>query len=386
MRRLPLKVEKRIELRKQQKAFRTLGAKKGIFDLSSNDYLGYSRSMDIFDGAHRLLQEKDLLKNGSTGSRLLSGNHELYDLAEQKVAAFHNADTALIFNSGYDANVGFFGNVPQRADVVLYDELVHASIRDGISMGNAKAIKFKHNDLTDLRKKLKELQQKISDNDIYIISEAVFSMDGDMPNVKDLISLTEEFQAFLVLDEAHSLGVMGDNGKGIVQELELEEKIFARILTFGKGLGAHGAVILGSGELKEYLVNYARSLIYSTALPPHAVATIIAAYDHLNGAGQDHVEKLRQNINYFLSEVENLRLQEHFIPSTSAVHCCIVPGNENVKHISHQLQKADFDVKPILSPTVPRGKERLRFCLHSYNSPEEISGVLSLLAKELRHA
>ena len=382
MKKVPLKIEKRLELRKKQNSFRSLGSKNAFIDFSSNDYLGFSASIEIFDEAHRIIQVKNLLKNGSGGSRLLTGNHQLYELAESQIADFHLSEAALIFNSGYDANIGFFGSVPQRGDIIFYDELVHASIRDGLNLSNAKKVKFFHNDLQDLKKKLQQFSADFSE-DIYVVTEAVFSMDGDEPNLAELVTLSEEFNYNLIIDEAHSLGVIGEKGRGEIHQLQLEEKIFARIVTFGKAMGAHGAAILGSRELKDYLINFSRSLIYTTALPPHALATIMAAYDHLEGKGQEEMEKLTTLIKMFASEVSKNNLEASFLKSESAIHCCLVPGNTRVKQVALQLQKSNFDVRPILSPTVPEGKERLRFCLHSYNTSEEISGALSLLAKEI---
>ena len=183
---------------------------------------------------------------------------------------------------------------------------------------------------------------------------------------------------YLVVDEAHALGVFGESGKGLVQSLGLQEKVFARIMTFGKGLGCHGAAILGSVELKSYLVNFARSFIYTTGLSPHSVATILKAYQQL-ASEKTVLELLKNNIVHFNQEKVQLGLKPLFVYSKSAIQCAILPGNEKVKSIATQLQEKGFDVKAILSPTVPEGQERLRFCLHSYNSQQEISEVLRLL-------
>ncbi|MFZ4679504.1 MAG: aminotransferase class I/II-fold pyridoxal phosphate-dependent enzyme, partial [Flavobacterium sp.] len=313
--------------------------------------------------------------NGATGSRLLSGNHELYQETEQFIAEFHRAESALIFNSGYDANIGFFSAVPQRNDIILYDELCHASIRDGIQMSNAKAYKFQHNDLEELEK----LITKFQPTTVYIVTESVFSMDGDSPNLEELTKVSEKYNAYLVIDEAHALGVFGEQGEGLLQSLGLQDKVFARIVTFGKGLGCHGAAVLGSHKLKSYLVNFARSFVYTTGLSPHSVATILQSYKQLKKE-KEALEKLKSNIIFFNQEKMRLGLKPIFVYSKSAIQCAIIPGNEKVKNIASQIQQKDFDVRPILSPTVPEGQERLRFCLHSYNSEKEISEVLHLLS------
>lgn len=371
---LPDNLIQKLENRKQNNSLRKLPVFNNLVDFSSNDYIGFSKSESIFKLTHAYLLENGIFENGATGSRLISGNHSLYQITEAFIAEFHDAESALIFNSGYDANVGFFSAVPQRNDVILYDELSHASIRDGITLSNAKSYKFNHNDFEDLER----LIQKFRDTNIYIVTETVFSMDGDSPNLEELTELSEKYNCYLIVDEAHTLGVFGDKGEGLMQSLQLHNRIFARIMTFGKGLGCHGSVILGSTELKAYLVNFARSFIYTTGLSPHAVATILVAYQQLEIEKQT-IERLRHNIVIFNQQKNLLGLKPMFVRSKSAIQSAIVPGNENVKRLAQQLQDKGFDVKPILSPTVPQGQERLRFCIHSFNSEEEICQILELL-------
>lgn len=372
---LPKTLADKLAIREGNKALRQLSMPNQQVDFASNDYLGFAKSKDIFSKTHQYLIEQNLQVNGATGSRLLSGNHYLYQITEDTIRYFNQSEAALIFNSGYDANVGFFSSVPQRTDVILYDELCHASIRDGIQMSHAKSYKFQHNDFDDLQKRLEKLEVET----IYIVTESVFSMDGDTPLMEQLVLLVERFKAYLVVDEAHALGVFGEHGEGVIQSLGLQNKVFARIMTFGKGLGCHGAAVLGSKALKSYLVNFTRSFIYTTGLSPHSVATILVAYQQLSHE-QSSIVSLKNNILFFNQEKLRLGLKPLFVYSKSAIQCAIIPGNENVKSIAAQLQLQGFDVKPILSPTVPEGQERLRFCLHSYNSESEISRVLELLA------
>ncbi|WP_339650986.1 pyridoxal phosphate-dependent aminotransferase family protein [uncultured Salegentibacter sp.] len=378
---LPLKLAKSLEKRKDENALRSLKRNAQLIDFSSNDYLGLASSAKVYNGAHQILEQNNLLRNGATGSRLLSGNHKIYDLAENFLAEFHKTEAALIFNSGYDANIGFFSSVPKRGDFIFYDELVHASIRDGISMSNAKAYKFRHNNIEDLKTRLDKLSQP-ENSEIYIVTESVFSMDGDLAPLRELAAISEDFKAFLVVDEAHATGIFGENGEGLVQEEGIQDKVFARLNTFGKAPGCHGAVILGSKGLKNYLVNFSRSLIYTTALPPHSVATILSVYqEFINEISE--IQQLKNNIHFFRNQIEELEIKKHFIPSISAIQSCIIPGNEKVKNIAKILKQEGFEVKPILSPTVPKGSERLRFCLHSFNSENEIREVLKKLTKLL---
>lgn len=407
---LPNKLQNKIDKRKDDNSLRVLGpspfggGREGDFsgyspfggvrdgdlaDFSSNDYLGFAKNQAIFSRAGQILKEQNLQQNGATGSRLLSGNHKLYQLAEDFLAETHNVEAALIFNSGYDANVGFFSSVPQRGDLILYDEFIHTSIRDGMQMSLAKAYKFKHNDLGDLEKKCQaERSRSLLENEIYVVTESVFSMDGDSPQLRKMANICQKYNARLVIDEAHAVGVLGKKNLGLVQEVGLNRQVFARLITFGKALGCHGAAILGEADLKSYLVNFARSFIYTTALPPHGVATILAAYEKLvenESKLPSEYQKLAQNIRFFNQKTAYFNLKSVIITSKSAIQSVIVPGNEQVKSLSRKLKVAGFEVKAIVSPTVPKGRERLRFCLHSYNSEAEIIEVLKLLCQLLKN-
>ena len=373
----PQNLQAKLDVRQQSNALRSLAAPNFLVDFSSNDYLGFAKSESIFNQTHQFLVDNKIKINGATGSRLLSGNHLVYADTENFIANFHQTEAALIFNSGYDANVGFFGSVPQRNDLILFDELAHASIRDGILISKAKSYKFNHNDFENLEQLIVKFQKSFTE--IYIVTESVFSMDGDAPNLTELVNLSNKYSCNLVIDEAHALGVFGEKGEGLVQQLQLQDAVFARIMTFGKGLGCHGAAILGSNNLKNYLINFARSFIYTTGLSPHAVTTIYVAYQELEKKPINLIQ-LRCNINFFNQQKQLLGLKPIFVRSKSAIQSAIFPGNENVKKVASAIQNQGFDVKAILSPTVPEGQERLRICLHNYNSEKEISDVLNLLS------
>lgn len=376
MRRFPKSLQDKLTDRQQQNALRQLPAFNNLIDFSSNDYIGFARSETLYHETHNYLIENGWLQNGATGSRLISGNHLAYVEAEAFIARFHQSESALLFNSGYDANVGFFSAVPQRNDVILYDELSHASIRDGIKMSHSRSYKFEHNDLEDLERLIQKHQS--GQAQVYIVTESVFSMDGDSPDLEKLVSISEKYSCLPVIDEAHALGVFGNNGEGLIQDLCLQQKVFARIMTFGKGLGCHGAAILGSEALQRYLINFARSFIYTTGLPPHSIATILTAYKQLEKENSV-IDELRENILLFNQYKNNLGLKPIFVRNKSAIQSAIIPGNEKVRNIAMQLQQNGFDVKAILSPTVPEGQERLRICLHSYNTEAQMSQLLQAL-------
>lgn len=374
MKRIPKLLLKKLENRKEIGTFRTLKTKTALVDFSSNDYLGLARLDAISVRAKQILTDLGHSANGSTGSRLLTGHHPLFKKVEQQIATYHEAETALVFNSGYDANIGLFSALPQRNDLVFYDAFVHASIRDGLRLSRAKSYSFRHNDFEDLARKIEKLTSASS---VWVVTEAVFSMDGDSPDWKSLAAICNRFEVHLIIDEAHATGVLTQLTE-IYKQTTIENHLTARVVTFGKALGCHGAAVLGNASLRDYLINFAGSFIYTTALPPAALATIAAAYEKL----QDKIglESLHQNIDIFNRSVVNLDLKQHFILSQSAVHCCIAPGNEHVKMLSMQFEKSGFDVRPILSPTVAARKERLRFCLHAFNTENEIESALKLLA------
>lgn len=379
----PSKLLKKLEQRKIGNSLRKLPKKNNaLIDFSSNDYLGFARNRKVSEVGARILQNDNSAENGATGSRLITGNHLLYEGTEKMLADFHQSNSALIFNSGYDANLGFFDSVPQRGDLVFYDELIHASIRDGISLGNAKAQKFPHNNFKNLEEKIqKEKGKLLPDAEIYVVTESVFSMDGDSPDLKVLSKLCKKLKCRLIVDEAHAVGVFGANGVGLVQALGLQNEVFARIVTFGKAMGCHGAAVLGDAKLREYLINFARSFIYTTGLPPHSLATIQSAYQLLQESQE--ILLLRSNIDFFLMEAEKFDLRHRFTKSHSAIHCLNVGQIELTKKLSKKLQEGGFDVRAILSPTVPEGHERLRICLHSFNTQDEIVNLLRLISSLL---
>lgn len=364
----PLHLSGLLNERRSKGLFRALKQQYPAIDFSSNDYLGFSRN-------HLLINELNGFKNagaGSTGSRLISGNSQFFDDTEAQVAAFHGAEAALLFNSGYDANVGLLSSVPQKNDLVLSDELIHASIYDGIRLSYARHYKFRHNDLEDLSDLLARHSGKFTN--IYIAVESVYSMDGDFAPLREIVSLCHKHGAYLVVDEAHAIGVFGAQGRGLCRQLGIENNCFARVYTYGKAMGCHGAAIVGSSLLRDYLVNFARSFIYTTAMPGHSLQMIRAAYRLLQST--DAIAQLKENIAYFN---EGIRADEAFIPSESAIHCRIITGNDRVQAAEEQLASADLFAKSIKSPTVKQGQERIRFCLHAFNTKAEIDLLLRTL-------
>lgn len=373
-----------IEQRKQQALFRTLRTTDALIDFCSNDYLGFARAENLQKSIHLSTQHIPL-PTGATGSRLLAGNTSFVENLEKQIATFHKAEAGLIFNSGYDANVGLLASLPQKNDFLLTDELIHASMIDGARLSLATRFKFRHNDLEDLTKKLTKIKEDISntpslkDSAIFIAIESVYSMDGDLAPLREIAAICQHFGANLIVDEAHATGVFGKHGEGLVNLLNLEDKVFARVITFGKALGCHGAIVLGSNLLRDFLINFARSFIYTTAAPLHSHISVKCAYDLLEAKTFSN-EHLHELISFFKNQAaQNPNL--NLIESTSAIQCIIVAGNENCRAVAKTLQDDGLDIRPIVSPTVPKGKERLRICLHDFNTKEEILKIFEVLNK-----
>lgn len=344
----------------------------GLVDFSSNDYLGMSRHPAVLAAMHRTLAEAA----GSTGSRLLTGNSAAAEALENHLAQFHRAEAALLFNSGYTANLGFFSAVPRRADTILYDEASHASVKEGIRASFATAYSFRHNDLSDLERKLSR-----ATGAVFVAVESLYSMDGDMAPLTELAAFCQQRGLYLVVDEAHSNGIYGSQGEGLVVELGLEDSVFARILTFGKALGSQGAAIAGPAILRDYLLNFSRPFIYTTALPPLTVAALTAAYHVLPTlvAERTQLFALSDYLKTALNAVPGLQVPvaSHVI---HPVFFTDIPGSAQVREIAHKAQQAGFDVRAIVSPTVPAGTERLRLIVHSFNTMPEIDGLAQVLA------
>ncbi|MDP1745008.1 MAG: 8-amino-7-oxononanoate synthase [Bacteroidota bacterium] len=367
-----------IQKRQDQNALRKLVINDQLINFCSNDYLGFASSEKLFQEIETelsTLHSSHSTLTGSTGSRLLAGNSAYVEELEKKIATFHNSDAGLIYNSGYDANLGLFSALGQKGDTIIYDELIHASVHDGIKLSSVSAYMFKHNDVSHLEERL-----KIANGVVYVVVESIYSMDGDTAPLKEIVDLCKKYSANLIVDEAHATGITTNNGKGLVQQLSLEQDVFARVHTFGKALGCHGAIVLGSDLLRDFLINFSRSFIYTTALPVKSLIVVNQAYQLLQQS-DELIQQLHENINYFKDHLsENVKAQ--LIESDSAIQCIVVSGNDKVKNLATLLQQCGYDVRPILSPTVPKGKERLRICIHTFNSNSQIEGLCNSINKD----
>ncbi len=377
-------LDERLRERAERGALRRLRTENNgaaAADFSSNDYLGIVRR-GLLDDALAAAAPASRGAHGSTGSRLLTGNCAATEDLERAISAFHGAPAGLVFNSGYDANLGIFGAVPADGDLVLYDEWVHASIRDGIRLGHAASLPFRHNDLRHLEERLAAVRRGEGDGEslrrpppaahVFVAVESVYSMDGDVAPLRELAGLCGAHGARLVVDEAHATGIFGAAGRGVVDEAGIagDAALFARLHTFGKALGAHGAIVLGSAALREYLINFAHSFIYTTALPPESIRAIAASYRVFPELERERA-RLRELIAYFHRRRERCD-PRRFRGGEAPIQALSVTGNDQARALAEALLAGGIDARPILSPTVRRGTERLRVCLHAFNTEEEI--------------
>ncbi|REC45318.1 aminotransferase class I/II-fold pyridoxal phosphate-dependent enzyme [Chryseobacterium pennipullorum] len=351
--------------REQQGTLRVLREKTEGIDFYSNDYLGLARSKEFSEILLQKVTENPQLLSGSTGSRLISGNSPVVTETEEYIARKHRFPTALLFPSGYNANLALFSTLPDRHDTIVVDEQIHRSVHDACRMSNARKVKFRHNDTDHLETLLKKHEGRC-----YVAVESLYSMEGDVAPLREISELSRKYGAHLVVDEAHSFGVFG---YGMVDAYELQDYVTAVVVTYGKALGAHGAAILCSDTVKAYLVNFASPFIYTTSAQDYQWMAIQMGYDYLE-AQSGLAEKLQQNIKTF-------RNQNIKTPSSpeSPVQAVVIPDNRKLKMVQEALTREGILTYAIYSPTVKQGTERLRVCLHSFNTDKEIIQLTDII-------
>lgn len=389
-------------------------------DFSSNDYLSLSSSSEIHRAfVGRLRQDRGRL--GSGGSRLLDGNSSLAERLERKIARFHGAEAALLFTSAFDANVGLLACVPQPGDIILYDELIHASVHDGMRLSRAgKTVPFSHASVV-AKPAAASLDTGMSDPDggaagsgsasldatlrtltagdggarvkqgrtsVFICVEGIYSMDGDVLSLATLVATLDRHlparNCYVIVDEAHSVGVVGPRGRGVVADAgpELQARVWARVLGFGKAMGCTGGAVLCSDVARRYLINYARTLIYTTAMGDPALAALDAVYDFIvDGGAEARRRRLRGLVRLahrtLLSLARDRDSRRSWIRvgaglPTSPIIPVLTP---QARSLAAHCQRAGFIVRPIVAPTVPYGKERVRVCLHAGNTARDVLGL-----------
>ena len=332
-----------------------------LINLSSNNYLGFADDSKITEEFLNSTGAK--YSFGSASARLLTGTLPIYKDLENLLCEIFKKESALIFNSGYHANVGINSSLAQKGDVIFSDKLNHASIIDGMKLSNGKFFRYPHNDMEALEKLL--IRERNNFNDAIIVSESVFSMDGDIADLKKLVELKEKYNCILVLDEAHAFGVFGKNGLGISEVLDITNKVDIIVGTFGKAIGSVGAFAVGNKILIEYLTNKARSFIFSTALSPINIA--FTKWIIENKLAQTHSKRMNM-----LSIGKKFGSDSHIIP-------VIIGGNEETFEKCDILYQNGYFTLPIRPPTVPQGTSRLRLSLTTEILEKEIQNAISLV-------
>ena len=354
--------EKKLRKRQQEGILRKLPSTGVGIDFTSNDYLGYAQSQTL---RKRVLEKIQDIPLGSTGSRLLTGNSFIAEQLEESLAHFFAAEAALLFSSGYTLNLGLLSTIAEKSDTILMDQNVHVSIKQGAKASGARCFYFRHNDTSHLEKRLEQAQ-----GIVFVVVESVYSMDGDITPLSEIIHLTEKYHAHLIVDEAHAVGVIGEKGRGILSKPNWQKKVFAKVITFGKALGVQGAALMGSTLLKEYMINFCHPLIYTTAPSYHTLISIKEALAFLQE--ERNLKELRTNITFFNRKMNILH-------HPTAVYSFTM-NKTLLRKTSDYLREQKILVNPIFSPTVRKGSERLRVCIHAFNTKDEIS----LLAQKLQ--
>jgi 8-amino-7-oxononanoate synthase len=334
---------------------------KEYFNFSSNDYLGLAGHPELLEASKKAAEE---FGNSSSASRLMSGDLEIYHRLEEETARFKGKQSALLFNSGYQANIGIISSLVNKEDVIFSDRLNHASIVDGILLSGAKYFRFRHNDAGHLETLLKKERGKF--RKALIVTETVFSMDGDRAPLKEIADLKNKHNCLLMVDEAHATGIFGKNGSGVVEQQGLTEETDLIMGTFGKALGSFGAYAAATEGMVKYLINTCRSFIYSTALPPSVVSANLTALKLLKKEPYRR-EKLLENSCYFRAQLEKKGFRT---VSSSQIVPLVTGENDVTLNVSRKLLERGFLAVAVRPPTVPDKQARLRFSLSFDHSRE----------------
>jgi len=341
-------------------------------DFSSNDYLALAGHPMMAASARQAL---DAFGTSASASRLMSGDLDICHRLEEKVAHFKNKEAALVFNSGYQANVGIISALYSRSDCIFSDRLNHASILDGIKLSGAELVRFNHNDPEHLKFLLESHRQKFKK--ALIITETVFSMDGDRPPLKELVSLKERYDCEFMVDEAHATGIFGPGGSGVVEEEGLSAQVDFIMGTFGKALGSFGAYLASSKNIVEYLVNTCRGFIYSTALPPSTIAANITAVELIQ-KDPSRGKILLELASCFRGALTSSGFT---VKGASQIVPLVIGDAAKTMALADALQERGYWVLPVRPPTVPQGQARLRFSVTLHHNEDMLRSLVDDIAK-----
>jgi len=353
---------------------RIINDEKKFINLSSNNYLGLAYRKDLIKEFNKYIKENKIDDYfSSTSSRLLTGTNVICTRLESKIADAYGKSGALLYNSGYHANTGILSALTSKTDLIIADKFVHASIIDGTRMSKAHFLRFKHLDYNHLREIL--LQHRDEYNNVFIVTESIFSMDGDVADIQQLVDIKQEYDAFLYVDEAHALGTRGVSGLGICEEQVCIENVDFIVGTFGKAIASVGAFVVCDDLYKQYLINNSRSLIYTTALPPINIAWSEFIFDKLL-----FFNKEREYLNE-ISEYVRLSLNIKGVKTkgSSNIIPIIIGSNKDCIEVCDRIKDEYFFVQAIKHPTVPKGSARIRLSLNADIDKKDIDRFLSLI-------
>ncbi len=349
-------------------------------NLSGNDYLGLAGNRELVSEFYSRMSPDSLLDQfgpGASASRLMTGNSELYEQLEQKLANLYGSQRALVFNSGYHGNVGILPVLSGKGDLILADKLCHASLIDGMRLSKADTIRYRHLDFDHLGSILEEKRNRY--NRVFLVSESVFSMDGDLVDLPSLIALKKRFDCSLYLDEAHGVGVYGHQGLGLAEQEGVIEDIDILFGTFGKALAGIGGFIACSAQVADYLVNRARSFIYSTGLPPVCLSWLLFVLDRVPAMTEER-EQLLEMAKWLRKELVQLGLTTG---GTSQIIPVIIGDNSETMAASEKLRAAGFWATAVRPPTVPANTSRLRLSLGAALKREDLAPLPGLIKSSL---
>jgi 8-amino-7-oxononanoate synthase len=345
---------------------------KSLLNFASNDYLGLSQHAAVREAAIEAIHKFGL---GAAASRLITGTLEPHTILEEQLATFKGTEAAISFSSGYAAAVGTITALANREDVIILDKLAHACLIDGARLSGAQLRVFPHNDLTKLKEILDWARQNHPNRKIWIVTESLFSMDGDYSPLQELVELKDQYGANLFLDEAHATGVVGPEGKGLAAHLGFSHRVEVQMGTLSKALGSGGGFIASSALLIDLLINRARSFIFSTSPPPAVAAGATAALNVVRSAEGGRLRgELRRNIEHVR---RNLHLRSDPLPSP--IVPLIVGDEHTALEIANQLQTDGFFVPAIRFPSVSRGSARLRLTLSARHSSDQVAALTNAL-------
>jgi 8-amino-7-oxononanoate synthase len=363
------------ELRSQGR-YRSFRLPQG-HDFTSNDYLGYGNRSTQYSVLST--QPSELSRSG-IASRSLRGHHEVWDEVETMLAAWHGAESVLMMTSGFTANEGLISTVAEPGDWVAADELSHACIFEGLRLARPRKFLFRHNDLNHLEDGLKtEAAKRPAGREMFVVTESLFSMDGDLAPLREVVELAERYSAHVIVDEAHSTGCFGPTGSGCVDAAGVRDRVLASMHTGGKALGVPGAYLCGSRLFKEYLTNKCRHLIFTTALPPAVGAWWRERIPQVQGDHEGR-ERLHRNASRFRESLSRHGLTP---PGSTYVVPVIVGADEPSVRASRVLQDAGYDVRAIRPPTVPQGTCRLRISVHADHETPLLESLAGAVAEAL---